>query len=160
MSKATDQDYLKNDQYRDASNLNVRMALHQRFGTAKVPWHRWVFDQFHLPPEARVLELGCGPGQLWVQNMDRVPADWAVTLSDFSLGMVEQARDNLAASDQPFTFERCDAQALPFADGSFDSVIANHMLYHIPDRQRVYAEVRRVLKPGDASTLPPTVGTA
>ena len=61
--------------------------------------------------------------------------------------MVEQARRNLTPSGHPFTFGQLDAQALPFADGSFDSVIANHMLYHVPDRQKTYAEVRRVLKP-------------
>ncbi len=146
MSKATDQNYLKNDQYQDASNLNARIALHQRFGTARVPWHRWVFDQFTLPPDARVLELGCGPGQLWVQNLDRIPADWQVTLSDFSLGMVEQAQQNLAASNHPFAFEQFDAQTIPFAEGTFDAVVANHMLYHVADRQKTYAEVRRVLK--------------
>jgi len=41
-----------------------------------------------------------------------------------------------------------DAQHLPFADGSFSVVIANHMLYHVPDRARALAEARRVLEPG------------
>ena len=153
MSSVTDQNYLKNDQYRDASNLNVRIALHQRFGTGKIGLHRWAFDQFDLPPDAHVLELGCGPGQLWAENMDRVPAGWQITLSDLSLGMVEQARKNLTAThytftfSHSFTFAECDAQEIPFADASFDAVIANHMLYHVPDRQKTYAEVRRVLKP-------------
>ena len=88
MSSVTDQNYLKNDQYRDASNLNVRIALHQRFGTGKIGLHRWAFDQFDLPPDAHVLELGCGPGQLWAENLDRIPAGWQITLSDLSLGMV------------------------------------------------------------------------
>ena len=147
MSRATNQQYLQDDQYQDASNLNARIALHQRFGTSKIAWHRWVFDQFDLPPDARVLELGCGPGQLWVQNLDRLPAGWQVTLSDFSLGMVEQARRNLAESTHPFAFDQFDAQVIPFADDSFDAVVANHMLYHVPDRQKTYAEVSRVLKP-------------
>ena len=148
MSKVTDQSYLKHEQYRDASNLNARIALHQRFGTAPIGWHEWVFDQLDLPPHARILEIGCGPGRLWVQNLDRVPAGWEITLSDFSPGMVEQARQNLAASGHPFAFEQIDAQAIPSPDGSFDAVIANHVLYHVPDRTKAYAEVRRILKPG------------
>jgi ubiquinone/menaquinone biosynthesis C-methylase UbiE len=40
-----------------------------------------------------------------------------------------------------------DAQALPFAAHSFDAIIANHMLYHMPNRPAVYAELCRVLKP-------------
>ena len=71
-----------------------------------------------------------------------------MTLGDVSQGMVEQARRNLAESGHPFAFGRFDAQAIPFSEGSFDAVIANHMLYHVPDRQRTYAEVQRVLKPG------------
>ena len=148
MSQVTDQHSLKHEQYGDASNLNARIALHQRFGTAQKDWQRWVFDQFALPPNARILEVGCGPGRLWVQNLDRLPAGWEVTLSDFSPGMVAQARQNLAASDHPFAFGQFDAQAIPFAGASFDAVIANHMLYHVPDRRKTYAEVRRVLKPG------------
>lgn len=66
MSRATDQSYLRGEQYQDAANLNARIALHQRFGTAKIGWHPWVFDQLDLPPDACVLELGCGPGLLWV----------------------------------------------------------------------------------------------
>lgn len=147
MSRATDQDYLKHEQYQDAANLNARIALHQRFGTAKVDWQTWVFYQFALPPDARILELGCGPGRLWVQNLDRLPAGWQVTLSDLSPGMVAQARQNLVVSDHPFTFHSFDAQAIPYTDGSFDTVIANHMLFHVPDRPKMYAEVKRVLKP-------------
>jgi SAM-dependent methyltransferase len=41
-----------------------------------------------------------------------------------------------------------DACALPFADGSFDVVVANHMLYHVPDRPSALAEIRRVLARG------------
>jgi ubiquinone/menaquinone biosynthesis C-methylase UbiE len=41
-----------------------------------------------------------------------------------------------------------DIQALPFADGEFDAVVANFMLYHVPDVQRGLAEVARVLRPG------------
>ena len=147
MSQANDQGYL-HGQYQSTSNFNTRVTLHRRFGTAKVDWQRWVFDQIALPADARILELGCGLGRLWVQNLDRLPVGWGVTLSDFSPGMVEQTRQNLAASDYPFSFEQFDAQAIPFADGRFDAVIANHMLYHIPDRPKTYAEIRRVLKPG------------
>lgn len=147
MSRVIDQKYLKHEQYRDASNLYARIALHKRFSTAKIDYQTWVFEQFALPPDARILELGCGPGRLWEQNRNRLPAGWEVTLSDFSQGMVEHARHALAGGGHRFAFALSDAQAVPFADGQFDAVIANHMLYDVPDRQKTYAEVRRVLKP-------------
>jgi ubiquinone/menaquinone biosynthesis C-methylase UbiE len=47
-----------------------------------------------------------------------------------------------------FTFRQADAQDLSFPDASFDAVLANHMLYHVPDRPRALSELRRVLRPG------------
>jgi SAM-dependent methyltransferase len=148
MSKFADQTYLLNHQYRNAANLNARIELHARFSTNTYGWHPWIFDQLTIVPQSRVLELGCGPGRLWLQNIERIPPSWDITLSDFSPGMLEEARRNLAGSGRMFAFEVIDAQSIPFADASFDVLIANHMLYHVPDRPRALAEIRRVLRPG------------
>jgi ubiquinone/menaquinone biosynthesis C-methylase UbiE len=148
MSKLSDQAFLLNDQYKDASNLDARIRLHLRFSTNKYGWMRWVFDQLDLLPACRILDLGCGPADLWVENLDRISAGWEITLSDFSPGMVTQAQENLRNSGRPFAFEIVDAQFIPYDDASFDAVIANHMLYHMPDRAKALAEMRRVLQPG------------
>lgn len=147
-ARFTDQRYLRGEQYRDAGNLRARMALHERFSTNRRGWHPWVFDQFDLPDGARVLELGCGPGRLWQENAARLPASWRLTLTDASPGMVGAARAALRAIAPALAVAVADAQALPCADRAFDAVIANHMLYHVPDRARAFAEVRRVLRPG------------
>ncbi|NOZ73109.1 MAG: class I SAM-dependent methyltransferase [Chloroflexi bacterium] len=141
-------EYLLQHQYRNAANLQARIALHQQFSTNSYPWQRWVFDHLHLPEGARVLEIGCGPGQLWLENQDRIPASWDIILSDFSAGMLATARLNLRQIPRSFRYQRINAQAIPFISASFDAVIANHMLYHVPDRPRALAEIRRVLKPG------------
>ena len=156
MSKRTDAHFLKTDQYRDAGNLDARAELHRRFSTNPQGLHRWVFDHLDLPAEARVLELGSGPGWLWSSNLERIPAGWDITLSDFSPGMVKEARQNLAHGGRMFTFRVVDAQDIPLPDASFDAVIANHMLYHVPDRARALHEIARVLRPGGrlfASTI-------
>ena len=147
MANYSSPDYLHN-QYRDSSNLDARVTLHARFSTSPIDWQHWVFDQLDLPAEARVLELGGGPGWLWRGNLERIPAGWNVTLSDFSPGMVETARAALADSGHALRFEQIDAQAIPCEDASLDAVIANHMLYHVPDRAAALAEIRRVLVPG------------
>ncbi len=147
-SKFTDPDYLRNSQYRDDSNLNARANLHARFSTNAYGWLAWQFDQFDFPPEAQVLELGCGPASLWVENVDRLPTGITFTLSDLSAGMVARARDRLMQSARQFRFLVVDAQSIPFPDGYFDIVSANHMLYHVPDRGRALAEIARVLRPG------------
>lgn len=150
MGKMSNQQYLLDEQYRDASNLNSRITLHERFSTNPYGIFRWIFDHFDLPAGAHILELGCGSGQLWLKNLDRIPSGWSITLSDFSPGMLEEARGNLSQSGHPFAFQVIDAQSIPIEDESFDAVIANHMLYHVPDRAVALAEVRRVLRPGGA----------
>lgn len=147
MSKVDDQAYLLNQQYRNPSNLNARLALHARFSTNMVGWLGWVFDQMDLPDRCRVLELGCGTGQLWQHNAQQLRSGWEIVLSDFSSGMLNEARRALAEHQKYFRFEQIDAQAIRFGDARFDAVIANHMLYHVPDRPKAYAEIRRVLKP-------------
>lgn len=145
MSKLQDQDYLLGDQYRDAGKLNARVRLHTAFSLNQYGWFLWVFDRYELPADARVLELGCGPGDLWRQNAHRIPEGWTITLSDFSPGMLEQARHNLGDHPHSFEFRQIDAQEIPFEDGNFQGVIANHCLYHVPDRPKTLAEIHRVL---------------
>ncbi len=134
-------------QYGDAANLEARISLHRRFGTAEEPLPRWVFGQLDLPPRARILELGCGPGLLWTENLERIPEGWTVTLTDASAGMVREAEGRLGA-DRRLRFLVADAQELPFRDETFDAVLANHMLYHVPDVARALSEAARVLRPG------------
>ena len=135
-------------QYKTPENLRARMALHERFSSNREEFHRWIFERLGAPAEARVLELGCGPATFWLKNAERVPPGWRVTLSDLSPGMVQAAREAVATLPAHFAFQVADAQDLPFAENSFDLVMANHMLYHVPDVAKALAEVRRVLKPG------------
>jgi len=140
--------YLKDSQYKDGSNLNARVQLHQRFSTNSYGLHPWIFDQLDLPAEAHILELGAGPGWFFYHNRQRIPAGWTITLSDFSPGMVEEARRNHQETRHPLHFQVIDAQQIPMEDDLLDAIIANHMIYHIPDKNRALAEMRRVLKPG------------
>jgi SAM-dependent methyltransferase len=143
MIRLNDPSYVA-EQYRDNRNLDARIALHQRFSTARRDFHLWVFDYLRLPDGARVLELGCGTGALWHKNRERIPGSWQLTLSDFSYGMLQTARLNTAFA----RFVQLDAQTIPFRDNSFDAVVADHMLYHIPDLSRALGEIRRILGSG------------
>jgi ubiquinone/menaquinone biosynthesis C-methylase UbiE len=147
-SKFTDPDYLRNSQYRDDSNLNARANLHARFSTNTYGWLAWQFDQFDFPDNLNFLELGCGPGDLWVHCLECLPIRSQFVLTDLSIGMVSRARSRLVQCSRRFCFAVVDAQRIPFPAKSFDIVSANHMLYHVPDRGRALAEIVRVLKPG------------
>lgn len=143
-------------QYKDASNLQARLGLYGRFSTNKDGWSRWVFEQFDLPPESAILELGCGNAGLWVKNVQRIPEGWRITLTDISPGMLKVARHNLREVQHPFQFKCVDAASIPFSDTRFDAVIANHMLYYQLDMDKTLSEISRVLQPHGclyASTL-------
>jgi SAM-dependent methyltransferase len=134
-------------QYRTAANLNARIDLHARFSANPYPWQRWIFDHLAAPKRARILELGCGPATLWTGNLDRIPEGWDITLSDLSLGMLNAATNTLGEAACSFAKTVADAQSIPFGDGRFQVVLANHMLYHVPDRARALREIARVLAP-------------
>jgi len=137
------------EQYKTPANLSARAALHARFSTSSMGWPPWVFDHIRerLPDTARILEAGCGPGGLWAENADRVPAGWKLTLTDFSEGMVKRARENTIKAGLDAECVHADIQDLPFDTGAFDAAIANHMLYHVPDIHRGLTEIKRVLAP-------------
>jgi SAM-dependent methyltransferase len=142
-----DHDYLVQDQYKDPGNLNARSQLHRLFSVSPVQWSTWLLNHFDLQPGKAILECGCGPGGLWAANLNRLPLDCHFTLTDLSPGMVKTAKVNLGGRPN-FRFQVADIQELPFEDASFDVVVANHMLYHVPDLSKGLSEVRRVLKPG------------
>jgi ubiquinone/menaquinone biosynthesis C-methylase UbiE len=136
---------LQQDQYSNASKLDARIALHARF-SERNDWYDWLFEHYRVPDTGRILELGCGSGQLWRHLGERIPDGWQIMLTDLSPGMIGTARENLAGLRRDFRFQVVDAQAIPFGDATFDAVIANHMLYHVPDRDTAFAEIRRVLR--------------
>ena len=147
MSKFTDQEFLKNDQYSDESNLNARVELHRRFSTNPYGWFPWIFDTLDtLPRQARVLEVGCGPAYMWKECVDRIHEGWNSTLSDLSDGMIDAAWRNLVVTGRAFKYEQIDVQSIPYPDETFDIVVANFMLYHVPDRSKALQEIQRVLR--------------
>ncbi|MGO8827326.1 MAG: class I SAM-dependent methyltransferase [Acidimicrobiales bacterium] len=143
-----DQEYLREHQYRDPTNLNARIALHAKYSRADEPWYPWLAGRIEWPEGGHVLEVGCGSGALWVDIAPLLP-DLRLTLTDLSPGMVEAAAAAVAALDgiELSDARTCDVQELPFADEAFDVVVANHMLYHVPDPARAAAEIARVLRP-------------
>jgi SAM-dependent methyltransferase len=145
----TDAGYLRDKQYKDATNLSARIALHARFAQADEPWYPWLAGRVDWPLDGDVLEVGCGPGLLWVSIAPLLPR-LRLTLTDLSEGMLDTARNAVdpLPSIELVETRACDAQDLPFADASFDVVVANHMLYHVPEPSRAATEFARVLRPG------------
>ena len=148
MSEQTDPDFLAHEEYGQASELSTRIQIQRRYSTHPRDWFLWLFDRFQLPPNSRVLELGCGPGDLWLANLNRLPNSWEIALSDLSFGMLHVARERLLEIIPWTTFSLLDVQKVPFEEGYFDAVIGIGLLDQVPERGQALDEIQRVLKPG------------
>ena len=131
--------YIKND------SLSIRQNLHDKYSVNKYGWHNWVFDQYNFSENIKVIEFGCGTGNTWVNKNDKLPKNVNIILTDISPLMIEKIKGKFD-NNEKFSYKIMDIQEIPFEDEYFDVIIANHMLYHVPDLGRALSEVKRALK--------------
>jgi SAM-dependent methyltransferase len=132
----------------DPQLVRAEYADESRFATRAAAWagssgpdpREIAFQAVLEVAPRRVLEVGCGRGELSARIHDELGA--SVTAVDQSERMVEltQARGVDARLG--------DVQELPFDGGGFDCAVAAWMLYHVPDLERGLSELARVLRPG------------
>ena len=132
-------------QYSTAEKLNTRISIHSKYSTNKQGFGNWIASHYDIRDGMSVLELGCGTGDMWTGKQEMIRRCSRLVLSDFSEGMLEKAKETLRDYDG-IEYRAIDIQDIPFGDNEFDLVIANMMLYHVPDLQKGLREVRRVLK--------------
>ncbi len=136
------------DQYKNSMNVDARIDLHRNYSLNPQGWFCWIYDLLPIKQELQILEVGCGNGQLWKDNLDRLPTNVHITLSDISSGMLRNAQENLKEQEQIFHFDCFDFQDIPYEDQAFDLIIANHVLFYAKDREKALMELSRVLKKG------------
>ncbi len=101
-----------------------------------------------LAPDARLLDVGCGPGTITADLAARVPAGH-VTGLDRAPGVLATARRDAAGRGVAnVSFTAGDVYRLPFPDASFDVAHAHQVLQHLADPVAALAEMRRVCRPG------------
>jgi SAM-dependent methyltransferase len=100
-----------------------------------------------LPEGARVLDVGCGTGEISARLLDLFAGASLVGV-DLEQAHLERARRRCEAFSNRARFEDGDALSLPFEDGGFDLAVHRHVLQAVPDPVRSLAELARVLKPG------------
>jgi SAM-dependent methyltransferase len=127
-------------QYACEENLRARKALYEDVAGEDAHEILWRVLQEWRP--RRVLEVGGGEGELAERIVTELGAE--LVFVDQSERMVELAQG------RGLDAHVGDVQALPFADGAFDTVVAAWMLYHVPDIDTAVSEIARVLRPGGA----------
>jgi SAM-dependent methyltransferase len=138
MTTLNSQSYILS-QYRTQDNLQVRIQTHQRYSQPKVDLPLWIVEQISWNGTERVVDVGCGNGAY--TEVARQHCRYYVA-ADLSFGMLQ----SLPVPDLPRV--NLDAQWLPLADSSADVIMANYMLFHVPDIDQAVAEFARVLRPG------------
>ena len=100
-----------------------------------------LLDATDVAEKMSVLDVGCGPGYVSAKAADRGAVPTGLDFSEEMIGIAKKMFPQLE-------FREGDAQNLPFAESSFDRVVANFALLHLADPERACAEACRVLKPG------------
>ena len=151
-------------QYENANNISARIRLHKEYSTNQQGWFPWIFETGILPrvktssDKIEILELGCGEGSLWTENLKDLPQNVHITVSDISEGMIRDIRRNIGPDDR-FSYECFDCQQIPAQANTYDMVIANHVLFYCDDIAQACSEIKRVLKTGGVFICS-TYGTA
>jgi len=138
-SPFTDTAYLAY-QYHDSEKFRIRAETHQRYTVGEDDFDEVQWRYVDAGPGLSVLDVGCGPGRLAPGVAER-GAEYVGL--DRSPGLLREARARGAAR-----VLQADATTLPFADGTFDRVVALSVLYHVPDWPVALREMRRVARPG------------
>jgi ubiquinone/menaquinone biosynthesis C-methylase UbiE len=126
------------------------------------PTSRMVIELAKVKPGDRVLDVGCGTGNLTLTAKSSAGAKGAVHGIDAAPEMIDVARKKAQRSAMDVTFEVGLIEKIPFPDATFDVVVSRLVIHHLPDdlKHQGFAEILRVLKPGGhllvADFNPPT----
>lgn len=117
------------------------VAMREKYAVPRIDFPQWAMNGLAWRGGEKVLDAGCGFGQYYGPLHDRVP--------DVTYYGIDLFPGVLAAHPAASTGRVSigDITALPYASGTFDVVMANHMLYHVQEIDDAIREIRRVLKP-------------
>ena len=132
------------EQYKTGDNLNTRISIHKKYSINKTGFGNWILSHYKLTPDIKILELGCGTGDMWKENLHLLNEGIQLYLTDISEGMVASVKNTLGEHTN-ISYRIADIEAIPYESGLFDGVIANMMLYHVPDLNKGLSEVKRVM---------------
>lgn len=129
-------------QYSEGKNLQNRINIHS-FSTSKTNWYKWILDGLELKPKMKILEIGCGNGMLWIQMREKLPEGLQIIMTDNSQEMLNIAereinkhKDIFKDKNINFVFKQKNAEDFKLDECDFDRIIANHMLYHVSNKNR------------------------
>ncbi len=142
----TDRLFLTRQFYASNDDLAVRTHIHDTYTEPRVNFMSWVLDRIPWRGDETVLDAGCGAGAYLSPTASRLSAGGLLLGGDISRGLLRGIAERTSGDHPPLT--QLDIQHLPFADERFDVVLANHMLYHVPDIPEALEQIHRILRVG------------
>lgn len=109
------------------------------------PSHAMLLKELRAMRAGRLLDIGCGTGELAGRLAQR---GWSVTALDLCEPMLRQARTKLNGGARTVSLIVADSERLPFGTASFDAITCANSFHHYPHQDAVVHEMRRVLRPG------------
>ena len=130
--------------YSEVNQLELSTAQRQKWSDCL---HTEIARQFpeRSPGSLRVLEVGTGPGFFAILLRE---LGYDVTAIDLTPAMLEEAKKNAGELADKICWMEMNAEALDFADGSFNVVLSRNLTWNLPHPDKAYSEWSRVLKPG------------
>jgi ubiquinone/menaquinone biosynthesis C-methylase UbiE len=119
--------------------LRIRQETHDKYTVPAVNFSEWALNCVQWAGDERVLDIGAGNGIYYAKLKHMHP-----NVQYFGVDLFEKM---LLSHPAPANLSQADAVALPFPDGTFDVVMANHVLFFVSDIDQAVREIRRVLKP-------------
>ncbi len=143
-----DKRFVQETLYGRDKELSTRILTHKRYSVRKDDFVSWTVNLLELEGDEYLLDVGCGTGNFLTPVIAQLNSKGLAIGMDISIGVMNKAIQQLESAKGKVKFTRGDAESIPFRDESFDVVMANFMLYHVPDIPKAIGEMSRVLRKG------------
>ncbi|MFG2434597.1 class I SAM-dependent methyltransferase [Streptomyces sp. NPDC048508] len=134
--------------FNDTRMLDAKQWVHNAFRTNPKSMVDHMIDNLRLAGGEDLLDLGCGNAFI-LEHLRPHLATGSITGLDIAPAVLTAAADRLRGTATPCTWIEGSADDLSMLDAdAFDRVLANYMIHYVPDLDRCFTEVRRVMRPG------------
>ena len=136
-----------NDSYKKPEEYSNKRAMIDNFGEQSKSINQWLLGHYDFIDQEKLLELGCGTGEFWIDALHQLRANQSLLLTDFSIEMLEKTKKNLQNVPTIATvkYQKASIDNLKFSPKTFDVILAHLMIYHASDPASALNNIMQIL---------------